>query len=149
MAFDINGVSHLFQIALTPAFLLTGTGALLALASSRLSAGMERAQSLHQLAKKNGIEKEYQKEFEDLDRSIILMHRAFVIGLFSAFFTSLVITTLFCGQFISLGYSIEVIASAFFALATLSLSISIFLIAISVMIGKKLQHFITKLEHGD
>lgn len=149
MNFDINGVAHLFQIALTPAFLLTGTGALLGLASSRLSAGMERAQSLHRLAKENGIEREYQKEFEALDRSIILMHRAFVIGLFSAFFTSLVITTLFCGQFISFGFSIEVIASAFFSMATLTLTISIFLIIASVMIGTKLRSFITRLEHGE
>lgn len=148
MPFDITGVAHLFQIALTPAFLLTGTGALLALASSRLSASMERARSLHELAKRDAKENEYQQEFKALDRSIVLLHRAFVIGLLSAFFTSLVITTLFCGQFISFGYSIEVIASALFAMATLALSISILFITISIILGKKLQHFITRLEHG-
>ena len=149
MTFDINGVAHLFQIALTPAFLLAGTGALLGLASSRLSAGIERSRSLHESAKRNANEKEYQQEFQALDRSTILLYRAFVIGLFSAFFTSLVITTLFCGQFISLGGSIEVIASAFFALATLTLSISILLIAISVILGKRIRHFITNLEHEE
>jgi len=34
MTFDINGVAHTFQIALTPAFLLAGTGAILAIASA-------------------------------------------------------------------------------------------------------------------
>ncbi len=149
MILNMYGVAHLFQIALTPAFLLAGTGALLTLASSRLSAAMERARFLHELSRKKENEKEYEREFEALDRSIILLYRGFVIGLFSAFFTSLVITTLFCGQFISFGYSIEFIASAFFALATLTLSISILLIAISVMLGKRLRLFMTRLEHGE
>ena len=147
MTFDINGVAHTFQIALTPAFLLAGTGAILAIASSRLSAALQTARSLNKDLKNFGNENLYQKELKLLDTGCVVLYSAFVIGLLSAFFTSLVITTLFCGQFISFGFSLEIIISAFFAASTLSLTLCISLILYSMLHGRKLQFFLTKLDH--
>lgn len=148
MTFDINGIAHIFSIALTPAFLLAGTGALMGVISSRMSLAIERSRNLNREASNSGGLEAFKYEIKVVDRDGLLLNYSLILSTLSAFFTSLVITTLFCGQLIWLGYMAEIISSLFFAVATICLSISIFLLFCSMLNGKKLQYALTKLESG-
>lgn len=137
---------HLFQIALAPAFLLTGTGAILAILSSRLAGVLEKCRSLNQLIKEKA-DNSYQGELLILDKCCVLLYRAFVICLLSAFFTCLVIVFIFAGEFLPNDIAHGAIVSILFLASMICLTISIFLLIYETVIGKKLLLFMTKLEH--
>lgn len=145
MTFDITAIAHLFQIALTPAFLLTGTGAILGVISSRLSGALGRSKTLNLEVKNSGNPDLYAHEIRVVDQDCLMLNYSLIMATLSAFFTSLVIATLFCGQLISLGYIAQVISSIFFALTTILLSASLFLLFCSMLNGKKLLFALTKL----
>ena len=143
---NIDNTVHLFQIALAPAFLLTGTGAILSILSSRLTVLLEKSRSLNQLVKEKRDDT-FQAELELLDRCCILLYRGFVICLFSAFFTCLVITFIFAGQFLPDSIADGVMVSILFTASMICLTISVFLLIYETVIGKKLLFFITRLDH--
>lgn len=145
MNIDPNSVAHIFAISLTPAFLLAGTGALLGVISSRMTSAIEKARTLNRETKRTGAQESFAFEIKAVDRDCLLLNYSLILATTSAFFTSLVITTLFCGQLISFGYSAEVLSTIFFAAATLCLSASIFLLFCSMQNGKRLLFAITKL----
>ena len=64
MALDINSVLQLFQAALTPAFFLTGTGAILSVTSSRLATTIERSRLVYQKLKQDESVVVYKEELE-------------------------------------------------------------------------------------
>ncbi len=146
MISSTDNAVHLFQIALAPAFLLTGTGAILGLLSSRLAGVLEKCRSLNQLIKEK-VDNSYQSELLLLDKCCIWLYRAFVICLLSAFFTCLTIVFIFAGEFLPSDIAHGVIVSILFLASVSCLSISVFLLIYETVIGKKLLLFITKLEH--
>lgn len=146
MIVNLENAVHLFQVALTPAFLLTGSSALLGILSSRLSGLLEKSRSLNQLIK-DRADQSFDNELALLDRCCILQYRSFVSCQFSIFCTCLVITFLFTGQFIPVEYANGVAVSVCFTLAMICLSISVFLFIYETLIGKRLLFFITKLNH--
>lgn len=142
----INNSVHLFQIALTPAFLLTGTAAILGMLSSRLASLLEKARGLNQ-AVKEVVDSSYKDDFALLDRCCILLYRAFVFCLFSCLFTSLVIGFIFAGQFLPDYLADGAIVSLLFTASVFCLTVSLSLLIYQTIIGKKLLFFMTRLGH--
>ena len=143
---NIDSTVHLFQTALAPAFLLTGTGAILSILSSRLAGVLEKCRNLNQLIKEKA-DLTYQEELDLLDKCCILLYRAFVLCLLSAFFTCLVITFIFAGQFLPDSIASGVMVSVLFTASMLCLTVSVFLLLYETIIGKKLLFFVTRLGH--
>jgi hypothetical protein len=146
MISSINNTVHLFQIALTPAFLLTGTAAILGILSSRLSGLLEKSRSLNQTLKGPNDE-EFKGELALLDRCCILLYRAFVLCLFSCFFTCLVIGFIFAGQFLPDYVADGALVSILFTASLFCLTVSVLLLIYETILGKKLLFFVTKLGH--
>ena len=143
---NIDHTVHLFQIALAPAFLLTGTAAFLSILSTRMTALLEKTRMLNQMVKEKA-DGSFEAELAFLDRCCILQYRGFVICLLSGFFTCLVITFIFAGQFLPNSSADGVIVSILFTAAMICLTLSVLILLYETIIGKKLLFFITRLDH--
>jgi len=144
VALDINSVLQLFQAALTPAFFLTGTGAILSVTSSRLATTIERARLVYQKLKQDESVVVYKEELVILDKCCSWIYRAFVFCSLSVLFTCTVITLIFVGHFFLNPDEIGTIISWLFAASTSSLTIAIFILVYETILSKKLMHFMTK-----
>ena len=82
MASDINSAIHLFQAALAPAFLLTGTGVILNVISGRLASTIGRTREIYQTLKKDANITSHQKELAVMDKCCIFTYRAFYFAHF-------------------------------------------------------------------
>lgn len=145
MTSDINSVLHLFQAALTPAFFLTGTGAVLSVTSTRLAATINKTRAVYQNLKEDPTIANHKEELEILDRCCTLIYRAFTFCSFSALFTCAVITFIFIGHFLLGPEQIGVIISWLFAASTACLTIAIFILIYETILSKKLLFFVTKI----
>ena len=144
MASDINSAIHLFQGALTPAFLLTGTGVMLNVISGRLVSTIGRTRDIYQAFKKDPNNISYQKELAILNKCCIFIYRAFLFCSFSALSTCTLITIIFTGHFF-LGPEVLIeIISWLFVISTACLTIAIYLLVHETIITKKLLFFMTK-----
>ena len=142
---DLNNVLQLFQAALTPAFFLTGTGAILSVTSSRLATTIERARLVYQNLKQDQNVSMHKEELTILDKCCSWIYRAFVFCSLSALFTCTVITLIFVGHFFLKPDEIGSIISWLFAASTTSLTIAIFILVYETILSKKLLHFMTKV----
>ena len=144
MISDINSVVHLFQAALTPAFLLTGTGAILSVSSSRLATTIERTRMVYQNLKQDPSAPTHKDELAILDTCCTWIYRAFVFCSISALFTCTVMTLIFAGNFLFNAADIGFIISLLFAASTTCLTVAIFILVYETVLSKKLLYFMTK-----
>ena len=144
MASDINSALHLFQAALAPAFLLTGTGVMMNVISGRLASTIGRTREVYQTLKKDPKITSHQKELAVMDMCCIFSYRAFLFCSFSALCTCTLITLIFTGHlFLSSAALIEII-SWLFVISTTCLTIAIYLLVHETILSKKMLFFMTK-----
>lgn len=141
---DINNAIHLFQAALTPAFLLTGTGITLSVISARLASTIGRTREVYRSFKQYPEIATHREELAVLDRCCLFCYRAFLFCACSALFTSTLITFIFAGHFLLGPEEIIGIISWLFITSTSCLTIAIFLLVYETILSKKLLFFMTR-----
>ena len=145
MASDINSAIHLFQAALTPAFLLTGTGLMLNVISGRLASCIGRAREIYQTLKKDPKSTSHQEELAVMDKCCIFSYHAFLFCSFSALCTCTLITVIFTGHFFLGPEALIEIISGLFVISTTCLTVAIYLLVHETILTKKLLFFMTKV----
>jgi Protein of unknown function (DUF2721) len=128
MPTDINNVTHLVQMALTPAFLLSGIGAVLAVLSSRLSRVVDRSHQIEEKIKGNHEKPIYLEELKILDSRAKTIHHSLFFCTISAFFICAVVTVIYIGKLYLDSAATGIIVSWMFALSMSALTISLFLL---------------------
>ena len=144
MVSDINSAVHLFQAALTPAFLLTGTGITLSVISARLSSTIGRTREVYRSLKQFPDIPTHREELAILDRCCLFCYRSFLFCACSALFTCTLITFIFAGHFLLGSEKIIGIISWLFITSTSCLTIAIFLLVYETVLSKKLLFFTTR-----
>ena len=145
MASDINSAIHLFQAALAPAFLLTGTGVMLNVISGRLANTIGRTREMYLTLKKDPKTTSHQEELAVMDKCCIFSYRAFLFCSFSALCTCTLITIIFTGHFFLGPEALIELISGLFVISTTCLTIAIYLLVHETILTKKLLFFMTKV----
>lgn len=118
---NLGNIANAVQLALTPAFLLTGIAGILNVMSGRLSRITDRGRAL-KLEKEGNLQLEYgsvSEEIQILERRMRITSMAITASTIAAFFVCIVIAMLFVEGMI--GVKLDMIIAVFFAFAMLSL----------------------------
>lgn len=120
-----DDVTHVIQLALAPAFLLTGIASILNVMTGRLSRIIDRSRKLAEEPQKENIflQKIYETEHSDLEIRRYLSGVAITASTFSALLVCLVIFVLFIKVIFAL--EIKWVVSGLFAASTISLLIGL------------------------
>lgn len=137
MPTDITNVTNLVQLALTPAFLLSGIGAILAVLSGRLSRVVDRTHRIHERIKDGDPPSPYHLELNILNKRSNIIHHSFLFGSISGFCICGVITLIYVGEIYSNYLPTTNIVGWLFGLAMLSLTIALFLLVQEIKICSK------------
>ncbi|MGB0217709.1 MAG: DUF2721 domain-containing protein [Sinimarinibacterium flocculans] len=118
---DVSTVAHAIQLAVAPAFLLTGVGATLNVMAHRLARVVDRARALEQrMDSVRGAEREQLlRQLSTLARRAKLIGRAITLCTFAALSVASVIIVLFLGSVTPVRVSVPV--ALLFILAMLAL----------------------------
>lgn len=118
---NITDVAHVIQLAVAPAFLLTGIGAILSVLVNRLTRVVDRFRILEQeLPQAQGsLLASVQTEMDVLAHRARMVHWAIGLGTSAALFVCVVIATLFIGSIMSL--QMPFIIASLFVMAMLAL----------------------------
>ncbi|MFC4252047.1 DUF2721 domain-containing protein [Sinimarinibacterium flocculans] len=118
---DVSTVAHAIQLAVAPAFLLTGVGATLNVMAHRLARVVDRARALEQrMDSVRGAEREQLlRQLSTLARRAKLIGRAITLCTFAALSVASVIIVLFLGAVTPVRVSVPV--ALLFILAMLAL----------------------------
>lgn len=125
---DLNNITHLVQLALTPAFLLSGIAAVLAVLSARLTRVVDRSHQIGDRIKLGTQEKTYIEDLEILDRRCKTIHLALYFCTFAAFCICAVICMIYIGKIYFDSSATGLIVGWLFAISMASLTISLFLL---------------------
>jgi hypothetical protein len=128
MPTDINNVTHLVQMALTPAFLLSGIGAVLAVLSARLSRVVDRSHQIEDQIKFSQDRTSHIQELKILDARCGTIHRSLFFCTISAFCICAVVSIIYVGKLYLDSEATGTIVSWLFALSMGALTISLFLL---------------------
>ena len=118
---NLGNIANAVQLALTPAFLLTGIAGILNVMSGRLSRITDRGRAL-KLEKEGNLQLEYgsvSEEIQILERRMRITSMAITASTIAAFFVCIVIAMLFVEGMV--GVKLDMIIAVFFAFAMLSL----------------------------
>jgi Protein of unknown function (DUF2721) len=107
-ATTVSGIAHIIQLAIAPVFLLSGTGALLAVLTNRLGRIIDRGRALEELL--GAVEPPRERaemvvELNALVRRARLINLAISLCTASALLVCLVIVALFVGDFVTVPIS--------------------------------------------
>jgi uncharacterized membrane protein len=117
-----NDITHVIQLALAPAFLLTGVASILNVITGRLSRIIDRGRKLAEEPQQvNSLL--YEIEYGNLEKRRHLASTAITASTFSALLVCLVIFVLFVK--VILGLEINWVVSGLFAASTLSLLVGL------------------------
>lgn len=128
MPTDINNVTHLVQMALTPAFLLSGIGAVLAVLSARLSRVVDRSHQIEDQIKLHNERAKHTNELKILDARCGTIHRSLFFCTISAFCICAVVSIIYIGKLYLDSDITGIIVSWLFAISMGALTISLFLL---------------------
>lgn len=99
MATSITEITHLVQLATTPAFLLTGVGAVISILSSRISRIVDRRRHIEDIIKGGACTRdEYANELSNLAQRSKIIHWAIYCSSFAAFSICGVVFTIFISE---------------------------------------------------
>ena len=132
---DIGVVSHVIQLAVTPAFLLTAIGSMLTVMTNRLARVIDRARRLEDVlenAPHEGIAALH-ADLRTLARRSKLISRAITLCTSAAIMICTVIAILFLGNFFQ--FSIAIPIAMLFVLAMLLLVIGMIILLREIFIG--------------
>lgn len=125
---DLNNITHLVQLALTPAFLLSGIGAVLAVLSARLMRVVDRSHQIEDRIKLGALENLYSEDLEILNKRCKAIHLALYFCTFSAFCICAVICMIYIGKIYFDSSATGIAVGWLFAISMGSLTISLFLL---------------------
>jgi hypothetical protein len=143
MANDINSITSLVQLALTPAFLLSGIGAVLAVLSARLSRVVDRGHQIEDRIKQDGNRSIYLTDLKVLEKRCNTIHFSLYFCTFSAFCICAVITMIYVGKIYLDSIATGVAIGWLFAISMSSLTIALFLLMLEIRICAKSIRFNT------
>lgn len=125
---DLNNITHLVQLALTPAFLLSGIGAVLAVLSARLMRVVDRSHQIEDRIKLGALENLYSEDLEILNKRCKAIHLALYFCTFAAFCICAVICMIYIGKIYFDSSATGIAVGWLFAISMGSLTISLFLL---------------------
>lgn len=128
MSTDLNSVTHLVQVALAPAFLLSGIGAVLAVLSARLTRVVDRSHQIEDRIKLATEEKTYLEDLKILNKRCTSIHHALYFCTFSAFCICAVVTMIYIGNIFFDSVATGLIVGWLFAISMASLTASLLLL---------------------
>ncbi len=124
---NVENITHLVQLAMTPAFMLTGIGAVLSVLSARLSRTIDRSRQVKDFLCHGASVEAYQRETDSLGRRSQLIHKAIYCCSLAAFCICAVVFSIFLSEiFPVISFDGKLIAW-FFALAMVFLSAALVL----------------------
>ena len=135
LAWNIDTVASVIDIAVAPVFLLAGISGLLVVLTNRLGRTIDRSRSL-QAAEAEVRSAEYRqaihREKTNLVRRMHLNHFAIGAAVLSAILVCLVVFTLFLGSLMQLNVSLAVASLFLVCMVVLSLAFTSFLLEVLV-----------------
>lgn len=137
MSPDLNNITHLLQLALTPAFLLSGIGAILAVLSARLIRVVDRSHKIEDQIRLGTDKRIYQDDLKVLDRRSQTIHLALYFCTFAAFCICAVITMIYIGKIYFDSSATGLAVGWLFAASMTSLTISLLLLMKEIRICVK------------
>lgn len=134
---SITTVAHVIQLAVAPAFLLTGAGAILAVLINRLGRVVDRFRVLERGLPdaRRGEQTAYKKEMTRLSRRARLIQWAITLCTVGALLVCTVIAALFVGAVSSMDLSGTIAALFIAAMLAMIIGLLIFLREISLATG--------------
>jgi hypothetical protein len=129
MSSNVESITHLVQLAMTPAFMLTGIGAVLSVLSARLSRTVDRSRQIKDFICKGASVEAYRHEAMSLDRRSRIIHKAIYCCSLAAFSICTVVFSIFLSEiFPVLSFDGKLIAWCFsLAMMFLSAALVLFL----------------------
>lgn len=134
MTTDLINVTHLVQLALTPAFLLSGIGAVLAVLSARLSRIVDRTHQINDQIELSKDQITCEPELQLLDLRCKIIHRSLLFCTIAAFCICAVITAIYLGKLYLDSEITGLLVGWLFSISMMSLTISLFLLMKEVKI---------------
>lgn len=134
MATDIINVTHLVQLALTPAFLLSGIGAVLAVLSARLSRIVDRTHQLNDQIQLGKGRVACESELQLLDLRCKTIHNSLFFCTIAAFCICAVITSIYLGKLYLDSEITGLLVGWLFSISMTALTVSLFLLMKEVRI---------------
>jgi hypothetical protein len=128
----IHDIARVIQLALAPAFLLTGVASLLNVFATRLARIVDRTRSLEKRVETGG---ESPAELEILRRRGELVRWAITMGTFAALFVTLVIGIAFVGFLLKVNFSMAVAGLFVAAMTALTFALGFFLREVTLAVG--------------
>jgi len=128
----IHDIARVIQLALAPAFLLTGVASLLNVFATRLARIVDRTRSLEKRVETGG---ESPAELEILRRRGALVRWAITMGTFAALFVTLVIGIAFVGFLLKVNFSMAVAGLFVAAMTALTFALGFFLREVTLAVG--------------
>jgi len=120
----VHDIARVIQIALAPAFLLTGVASLLNVFTTRLARIVDRTRNLENRVEPGG---ESPAELEILRRRGELVRWAITMGTFAALFVTLVIGVAFVGFLMQVNFALVVAGLFVAAMAALTFALEAWL----------------------
>jgi hypothetical protein len=128
----IHDIARVIQLALAPAFLLTGVASLLNVFATRLARIVDRTRNLERRVETGG---ESPAELEVLRRRAELVRWAITMGTFAALFVTLVIGIAFVGFLLKVNFAMAVAGLFVVAMAALTFALGFFLREVTLAVG--------------
>lgn len=128
----IHDIARVIQLALAPAFLLTGVASLLNVFATRLARIVDRTRNLERRVETGG---ESPAELEVLRRRAELVRWAITMGTFAALFVTLVIGIAFVGFLLKVNFAMAVAGLFVAAMAALTFALGFFLREVTLAVG--------------
>jgi len=132
---DIGVVSHVIQLAVAPAFLLTAIGAMMTVMTNRLARVIDRARRLEDVLESAPHERiaGLHADLRTLSWRAKLISRAITLSTSAAIMVCTVIAILFLGNFFQFGIAIPI--AMLFVLAMILLVIGMIILLREIFIG--------------
>ncbi|MDC1287035.1 DUF2721 domain-containing protein [Gammaproteobacteria bacterium] len=135
LAWNIDTVASVIDVAVAPVFLLAGISGLLMVLTNRLGRTIDRSRSLQSAEANVKSEQHIQtirREKANLMRRMHLNHFAISMSVLSAILVCLVVITLFLGSLLQLNVSIAIAGLFIVCMIILGLAFSSFLLEVIV-----------------
>lgn len=128
----VQDIARVIQVALAPAFLLTGVASLLNVFVNRLARIVDRTRALEVRVEPGG---DSPAELETLRHRAELVRWAITTGTGAALFVSLVIGFAFLGFLLGMNFALVVAGLFVAAMAALTLALGLFLREVTLAVG--------------
>jgi hypothetical protein len=128
----VHDITRVIQLALAPAFLLTGIGSLLNVFANRLARIVDRSRALERSGTPAGEDAE---EVAVLKRRGHFVRWSITFGTVAAFLVTLVIGISFLGFLLTVNFALPVAGLFVAAMATLTFALAFFLREVTLAIG--------------